>query len=72
MEEGPTAQNQLLNAFPEELHNKAKARACFGGEFDFERFKLSVNKRDNIDISCSFYFADKQKNSFFSITERLL
>ena len=57
MEEGETAQKQLQDAFPEELFNEAKATACFGGEFDFEKMnflqKLIVKKVAHIEHSSS-------------------
>lgn len=40
MEEGEVAQKQLQNAFPDELLNIAKATACFGGEFNFEKMNF--------------------------------
>lgn len=40
MEEGETAQKQLNDAFPEELHRNAKATASFGGAFDFEKMNF--------------------------------
>ena len=40
MEEGETAQKQLQDAFPEELHIKAKTTGCFGGEFNFNKMNL--------------------------------
>lgn len=40
MEEGENAQKQLMNAFPEELHEVAKSTAVFGGEFDFEKMNF--------------------------------
>lgn len=57
MEEGETAQKQLQNAFPEDLHKLAKATACFGGEFDFEKmnffYKLIVKKVAYVEESTS-------------------
>ncbi len=37
MEEGEKAQVQFNDAFPEILRQNAKASACLGGEFDFEK-----------------------------------
>ena len=39
-EEGEVAGKQLLEAFPEELLQNAKATAVFEGEFDFERMNF--------------------------------
>jgi len=35
-----------------------------------KKFELTVNQKENINISCSIYFADKEKNSLFSIVDR--
>ena len=43
MEEGEKAQIQFNDAYPEELRRNAKAIACFGGEFDFN--KMSAFQR---------------------------
>ena len=40
MHEGEVAQEQLKKAFPEGLHQVAKAEAVFGGAFDLERMKF--------------------------------
>ncbi|MEN8117436.1 MAG: flavodoxin domain-containing protein, partial [Bacteroidota bacterium] len=40
MEEGEKAHTQLMEAYPEELHNHAKAATYFGGEFDFEKMNF--------------------------------
>ena len=40
MEQGETAQKQLLDAYPEELHRAAKSVAVFGGEFDFGKMNF--------------------------------
>ena len=40
MEEGENAQKQLLNAFPEVLHEVAKSTAVFGGAFDFGKLNF--------------------------------
>jgi len=57
MEEGEKAQNQLLEAFPENLLNHAKATAYLGGEFDFDKMnyfqRLIVKKVANVDSSIS-------------------
>ena len=57
MEEGETAQKQLLDVFPDELHEVAKATAFLGGEFDFERMnffqKLIVKKVAHVEQSTS-------------------
>ena len=48
MEEGAKAQEQMNNAFPEELMQHAKSTAVMGGEFNFDRMnfleKLVVKK----------------------------
>lgn len=46
-----------------------KSDSLWISKLDFEKLKLSVNKKEFIDISCSFYFADKERSSFFSIAE---
>lgn len=76
MEEGEVAQKQLENAFPEELLNIAKASACFGGEFNFEKMnflqKLIVKKVANVEKSTSkisdvsILNFSKQMNSIFN------
>lgn len=57
MEEGETAQKQLEDAFPEELHMKAKATTYFGGEFNFDKMnffeKLIVKKVAKVEESTS-------------------
>lgn len=57
MEEGETAQKQLMEAFPEELHKVAKATAFFGGAFDFEKMnflqKMIVKKVAKVEHSTS-------------------
>lgn len=57
MEEGEVAQKQLENAFPIKLLNIAKATACFGGEFNFEKMnfleKLIVKKVAHVEKSTS-------------------
>ena len=57
MEEGDSAQKQLMDAFPGELQEAAKATAYFGGEFDFARMnflqKMIVKKVAHINQSTS-------------------
>jgi menaquinone-dependent protoporphyrinogen oxidase len=57
MEKGEKAEEQLKNAFPQELLNHAKIRGCFGGAFDFEKMnfieKAIIKKVANIDQSIS-------------------
>ena len=57
MEEGDSARKQLMTAYPEELKQKAKSMAVFGGEFDFEKMsfvqKLIVKKVANVNSSTS-------------------
>jgi len=57
MEEGDVARKQLLEAYPEELIQYAKATAFFGGEFDFERMnfvqKMIVKKVAHVRYSTS-------------------
>ena len=57
MENGETAQKQLMEAFPEELHKVAKASAIFGGAFEFEKMnflqKMIVKKVAKIKHSTS-------------------
>lgn len=57
MEEGETAWKQFAEAFPEELQRNAKATACFGGAFDFERMnflkKMIVKKVAHVKQSTS-------------------
>lgn len=76
MEVGETAQKQLQDAFPEELMNAAKATACLGGEFNFDKMnffeKLIVKKVAKVESSKSAinYEAikrfSKQLNSVFN------
>lgn len=51
------AQIQLLNAFPKELHHQAKATACLGGEFNFEKMnylqRMIVKKLAHVENSVS-------------------
>jgi menaquinone-dependent protoporphyrinogen oxidase len=57
MEEGETAQKQLTEAFPEELHRSARATACFGGAFNFGQMnfleKMIVKKVAHVTQSTS-------------------
>ena len=57
MEEGEKAENQLHEAFPAGLLKSAKATACLGGEFDFNKMnffqKLIVKKVAKIENSVS-------------------
>lgn len=57
MEEGENARMQLINAFPAELHEVAKASAYFGGEFNFSKMnffeKFVVKKIAHIEESVS-------------------
>lgn len=66
MEQGETAQKQLLDAFPEELHLNAKVSSIFGGEFDFERMnyfqKLIVKKVAHVENSTSKLDHEKIKH----------
>ena len=40
MHEGQEAKDQLLNAFPEKLHQYSKAEAILGGAFDFDKMNF--------------------------------
>jgi len=57
MEEGEKAENQLHEAFPAGLLKSAKATACLGGEFDFNKMnffqKLIVKKVAKVENSVS-------------------
>jgi len=57
MEEGDVARKQLLESYPAELIQNAKATAFFGGEFDFERMnfvqKMIVKKVAHVRYSTS-------------------
>ena len=57
MEKGKKAEEQLINAFPLELLDHAKAKGYFGGAFDFDRMnfieKAIIKKVANIDQSIS-------------------
>lgn len=66
MEEGEKAKTQFLVAFPKVLHQNAKATACFGGEFDFEKMnyfqKLIIKRVAKIDHSTSKVDHDAIRN----------
>ena len=68
MEEGEKAQIQFNDAYPEELRRNAKALACFGGEFDFE--KMSAFQRMIIKkiakTECNTSKMDKEAIRHFS------
>lgn len=68
MDEGEEAQTHLKNAYPEELLDHAKATACLGGEFNFEKMnfleKFIIKKVAKIDHSTSKM--DKQAIRKFS------
>lgn len=57
MEEGEKARIQFNDAFPESLQRHAKATACFGGEFDFDKMtifqKLIIKKVAKIETNTS-------------------
>lgn len=57
MEQGEVARTQFENAFPEELRSVAKATACLGGEFNFEKMnffeKMVVRKIAGVEQSVS-------------------
>ena len=57
MDEGEEAQTHFNNAFPDELIRHAKATACLGGEFNFERMnfleKLVIRKVAKVTESTS-------------------
>nr|WP_321358640.1 flavodoxin domain-containing protein [uncultured Draconibacterium sp.] len=57
MEEGEKAEIQLHDAYPNGLLQSAKATACLGGEFDFNRMnffqKMVVKKVAKVDDSVS-------------------
>ena len=66
MEEDEKAHSQFLDAFPKELHQNAKATACFGGEFDFEKMnyfqKVIIKKVAKIGHSTSKVDHDAIRN----------
>jgi len=41
----------------------------FLNKLNLKKLKLSINKKEKINIFGNFYFTDKEKNSFFSIVE---
>ncbi len=57
MEKDEKAEEQLKNAFPQELREHAKTRGCFGGAFDFDKMnfveRAIIKKVANIDQSVS-------------------
>jgi len=57
MEEGEKANEELWEAYPESLLQHAKATACLGGEFNFERMnfleKMIVKKVAKVENSTS-------------------
>ena len=57
MEEGEKAEIQLNDAYPNGLLQSAKATACLGGEFDFNKMnffqKMIVKKVAKVDDSVS-------------------
>lgn len=57
MYEGEQANEQLVNAFPEKLHQHAKNEAIMGGEFNFEKMrffeKLAVRHLAKVDHTVS-------------------
>lgn len=57
MEEGEKAQQQFSDAYPAELQERAKATACFGGEFNFDKMnffeKMVIKKIAHIEESTS-------------------
>lgn len=57
MEEGETAQHELQQSFPEALLMAAKAKDCFGGEFNFQKMnfleKMIVKKIAHVKESTS-------------------
>lgn len=57
MEEGEKAQLQFSEAYPSELQESAKATACFGGEFNFDKMnffeKMVVKKIAHVNESTS-------------------
>lgn len=76
MYEPEIAREQLKNAFPEELHQMAKAEAILGGEFNFEKMnfveKLLVKKivgvRESvskIDQNAIDRFATRLEKTYF-------
>lgn len=57
MEDGEKAEAQLQEAYPEELLNHAKATACLGGEFNFDKMnfleKMIVKKVAKVNQNTS-------------------
>jgi menaquinone-dependent protoporphyrinogen oxidase len=78
MEEGEKAEQQLKEAFPEELHQIAKASGIFGGEFNFNRMnfieKYIVKKVGKVEQSISKIdhkaiqkFSSKMNNALYLV-----
>lgn len=57
MEEGEKAKKEMHDVFPKQLLNHAKATACLGGEFNFEKMnfleKMMVKKVAKVDHTVS-------------------
>lgn len=57
MEEGEKAEKEMQDVFPEELLRHAKATACLGGEFNFDKMnfleKMIVKKVAKVEQSTS-------------------
>jgi menaquinone-dependent protoporphyrinogen oxidase len=57
MDEGEEAQTHLRNAYPDDLLQFAKATACLGGEFNFERMnfleRMIIRKISKVNHSTS-------------------
>ena len=75
MHEGKEATRQLSHAFPEKLHQYAKAEAILGGEFNFEKMgfleKIVVKKVakadrsvNNVDHGAIERFAKQMEKTF--------
>ena len=68
MEEGEKAREEMRNVFPVELLSHAKATACLGGEFNFEKMnfleKMIVKKVAKVEQSTSNI--DQEAIRFFS------
>jgi len=75
MEEGEKAKEEMKVVFPEKLLNHAKATACLGGEFNFEKMnfleKMIVKKvakveqsTSNIDHEAIKFFSNKMQKRY--------
>ncbi len=75
MEEGEKAEQELQNVFPDTLLSHAKATACLGGEFNFEKMnfleKMIVKKVakvdrsvSNIDTDAIRFFSDQMNKKY--------